>query len=81
MSQHHVVSCGPEHCHWGFFDAALQPIVTVQSGDTVQIDCVSGGPDILPKGDNWEILPDHLAIHAGLAQGTGAHILTGPIEV
>jgi acetamidase/formamidase len=81
MSQHHVVSCGPEHCHWGFFDAALKPIVTVASGDTVQIDCVSGGPDILPKGDHWEILDDHLAIHAGLNQGTGAHILTGPIAV
>jgi len=38
MSQHHVVSCRPEHCHWGFFDAALAPIVTVQSGDTVQVD-------------------------------------------
>jgi len=81
MSQHHVVSCRPEHCHWGFFDAALTPIVTVQSGDTVQVDCVSGGPDILPKGDNWEILDDHLAIHAGLDKGTGAHILTGPIAI
>src|SRR5271163_4538820 len=78
---HHVVSCRPEHCHWGFFDAALKPIVTIQSGDTVQIDCVSGGPDILPKGDNWEILDDHLAIHAGLAQGPGGHILTGPVAI
>src|SRR5271163_2932435 len=78
---HHVVSCRPEHCHWGFFDAALKPVATVQSGDTVQVDCVSGGPDILPKGDNWEILDDHLAIHAGLAQGTGAHILTGPVAI
>src|SRR5215469_18364019 len=56
MSQHHIVSCRPEHCHWGFFDAALNPVVTVTSGDTVQVDCVSGGPDILPKGDHWEIL-------------------------
>src|SRR6202163_4763803 len=78
---HHVVSCRPEHCHWGFFDAALKPIITVASGDTVQVDCVSGGPDILPKGANWEILADHLAIHAGLDKGTGAHILTGPIAV
>ena len=78
---HHVVSCKPEHCHWGFFDAALKPILTVASGDTVQVDCVSGGPDILPKGDHWEILADHLAIHAGLDKGTGAHILTGPIAV
>ena len=46
-----------------------------------EVDCVSGGPDILPKGDNWEILADHLAIHAGLDKGTGAHILTGPVAV
>jgi acetamidase/formamidase len=81
MSTHHVVSCRPEHCHWGYFDAGLQPVLTVASGDTVQVECVSGGPDILPKGDNWEILPDHLAIHAGLEQKLGAHILTGPIAV
>ena len=81
MSQHHTMSCTPNHCHWGFFDAALKPVVTIASGDTVQVDCVSGGPDILPKGDNWEILADHLAIHAGLDKGTGAHILTGPVSV
>ena len=63
MSQHHVVSCRPEHCHWGFFDAALKPVLALESGDTVQVDCVSGGPDIVPKGDNWEILDDHLAKH------------------
>lgn len=81
MSQHHVVPCRPEHCHWGFFDAALKPVVTVQSGDTVQVDCVSGGPDILPKGEQWEILADHLAIHGALQPKLGAHILTGPIAV
>jgi acetamidase/formamidase len=81
MSQHHVVSCRPEHCHWGFFDAALKPVITVASGDTVQIECVSGGPDILPKGDGWEILADHLAIHANIEPRLGAHILTGPVAV
>ena len=46
MSTHHTVSCRPEHCHWGFFDANLPPAVTVASGDTVTLDCVSGGRDI-----------------------------------
>src|SRR5437588_201861 len=50
MSQHHTVSCRPEHCHWGFFDAALKPVATLASGDTVSIDCVSGGPEVLPAG-------------------------------
>ncbi|HEX5319339.1 MAG TPA: acetamidase/formamidase family protein [Stellaceae bacterium] len=81
MSQHHTVSCRPAHCHWGYFDAALAPVVTIDSGDTVSIACVSGGADILPKGDNFEILPDHLEIHDGLEPKFGAHILTGPVAV
>src|SRR6202051_725805 len=81
MSQHHVVSCRPEHCHWGFFDAALKPVVTIASGDTVTVDCVSGGRDILPTDPNFEILADHRAIHGALTTPRGAHSLTGPIEV
>src|SRR6266550_3235612 len=81
MSQHHTVSCRPEHCHWGFFDAALKPVATVASGDTVSIDCVSGGPEVLPAGSGFEILADHRAIHAALQPKLGAHILTGPVAV
>jgi acetamidase/formamidase len=81
MSQHHTVSCRPEHCHWGYFDAALNPVVTIQSGDTVSIDCVSGGMDIVPKGNNFEILGDHLEILDKLEPKLGAHILTGPVAV
>ena len=81
MAQHHTVSCRPEHCHWGYFDAALAAVATIASGDTVAVDCVSGGPEILPKGGGFEIIPDHLAIHRGLEQKLGAHILTGPIAV
>ena len=81
MSQHHTVSCRPEHCHWGYFDAALAPVVTIASGDTVSIDCVSGGLDIVPKGDNFEILGDHIEILDELEPKLGAHILTGPVAV
>jgi acetamidase/formamidase len=81
MSQHHTVSCRPEHCHWGYFDAALAPVVTVASGDTVSIDCVSGGMDIVPKGDGFEILDDHLEILDKLEPKLGAHILSGPVAV
>jgi acetamidase/formamidase len=81
MSQHHAVSCRPEHCHWGYFDAALVPVVTIESGDTVSIDCVSGGADIVPKGDGFEILGDHLEILDKLEPKLGAHILSGPVAV
>lgn len=81
MSQHHVLSCRPEHCHWGFFDAALGPVLSVASGDTVTVECVSGGPEVLPPGPPFEVLADHLAIHQALVPKLGAHILTGPIAV
>ena len=81
MSQHHVLRAGPKTCHWGFFDAGLKPALTVASGDTVSMDCVSGGPDVLPESGRFDILPDHLEIHGGLEPRLGAHILTGPIAV
>jgi acetamidase/formamidase len=81
MPQHHVVSCKPEHCHWGFFDAELKPVATVASGDTVHIECVSGGPEVLPPPAGMEVLDDHKAILGALTPKLGAHILTGPVFV
>jgi acetamidase/formamidase len=81
MSLHHTIACRPEHCHWGFFDAALQPVVRVASGDTVAIDCVSGGRDVLPTDPAFEALADHRAILDALTPRLGAHILTGPVAV
>jgi acetamidase/formamidase len=81
MAQHHTISCRPEHCHWGFFDAALAPVARVASGDTVSVDCVSGGRDVLPADPSFEILADHRAIHDALMPRLGAHILTGPVAV
>src|SRR5437763_6089531 len=81
MSQHHTVSCRPEHCHWGFFDAGLKPVATLASGDTVSIYCVPGGPEVLPAGSRFEILADHRAILEALTPKLGAHILTGPVAV
>jgi len=81
MSLHHVLRAGPETCHWGFFDAGLKAVLSVASGDTVTIDSVSGGPDVLPQESRFDILSEHLAIHQALEPRMGAHILTGPIAV
>jgi acetamidase/formamidase len=81
MSQHHVLPAGPETCHWGFFDAGLRPVLTVASGDTVTLESVSGGPDVLPPATRFDILPEHLSIHRALVPQLGAHILTGPIGI
>jgi acetamidase/formamidase len=55
--------------------------VTIESGDTVSVDCVSGGPEILPRKAPHEILPDPRAVLGALEPKLGAHILTGPIAI
>ena len=75
-----IIEAGPKTCHWGFFDATLTPVATVDSGAEVTINTVSGGPEVLP-GAGYHIPPELLAIHeTGVPQVPG-HILTGPVAV
>jgi acetamidase/formamidase len=80
MSRHHTLSSSPATCHWGYFDAALAPVLTLRSGDTVTVDCVSGGEDVLPAPP-LEVLPEHRAIIEKVRPLLPGHILTGPIAV
>ena len=64
-----------ENVHWGFFDAKLPPRLTVESGDTVVVDTVSGWPEVAP--DKALYRPDHYEIATKLKPVLGAHILTG----
>lgn len=78
---HHLRSI-PETVHWGYLDPTLKPVLTIQSGDTVVIDTVSGNPPMMPAKDSgFNILPEHLEIHQKVKQGSGNHIFTGPIYV
>ena len=82
MSQHHTVPASPSTVHWGYYDAAVAPVITIKSGDTVTIESVSGGREHLPPaGSGMTVLPDHQAVLAEVAQGPGPHILTGPVAV
>lgn len=74
------IHAGPDTCHWGFFDANLPPVATVQSGAEVTIDSVSGGPDVLP-GKGYHVPPELLEIHAEGPPKLPGHILTGPVAV
>jgi acetamidase/formamidase len=76
----HRLDAAPETVHWGFFDAALPPILTVDDGDTVVMSTVSGGPDVLP-GAAFTIRPALTAIHAAVTAKAPGHICTGPVAV
>jgi acetamidase/formamidase len=68
--------------HWGYFDAALPPVLTLDSGDTVTIECVSGNADAMPpKSSGFAVLPELEEIHARVTRDLGPHILTGPVFV
>jgi acetamidase/formamidase len=80
MKRHHL-HASPETCHWGYFDGSLKSVLTVASGDEVTIDTISGTPDVLPPGPQFEILPELKDVHARSERMVPGHILTGPVAV
>lgn len=76
---HHALNPTPETVHWGYFDATIPPRLTMDPGDTVTIDTVSGGK--LHVEDLSILRPDHREIVEKLAPVLGPHILTGPVAV
>ena len=77
---HHELGASPSTCHWGSFDAALPPVLTIRPGDRVTLHGVSGPPDVLP-GPGFHVPPELLEIHRALRPDPGPHILTGPIRI
>jgi hypothetical protein len=73
------LDAGPNTVHWGYFDAALKPLVTVEPGDEIILSTVSGLPNQMPNPGSGLIVPAVLpAIHAGVPQKlNGPHIMTG----
>lgn len=80
MAHHHLKSAAAT-CHWGFFDAALKPVLTVKSGDEVTIDSISGGPQQLPDAKRFHIPPEMHDVHANSERSLPGHILTGPVAI
>jgi acetamidase/formamidase len=81
-SKTHLLRSTPDTVHWGFFDAALKPALTIGSGDRVTIECISGHPGWMPaESSGMATLPDLQEVHRKVKQGTGNHIMTGPVYV
>jgi len=77
----HRLDASPATVRWGVFDAAIPPLITVASGDTVVLECVSGGPEAMPPAaSGLRPHPALAAIHAQVPRHAG-HILTGPVAI
>lgn len=76
----HELNSSPETVHWGYFDAALPPRLTIESGDEVVIDTFSGSREDI-GGDLSIARPEHRGIIEKVSERVGPHILTGPVAI
>jgi acetamidase/formamidase len=82
IMQHQMLVARPGTMHWGYFDAAVAPAVTIASGDIITMESVSGALEVLPaKGSSFTLLPEHMALIEKTPRGPGPHMLTGPVAV
>ncbi len=82
MTARHRIPATPATVHWGMFDAQLPPVATINSGETIVFECVSGSPEVMPPAAAGLAIPPALAaIHAANLPRLGGHIMTGPVAI
>ena len=77
----HRLRATPKTVHWGYFDAALAPVLRVRSGDLIHAEAITHH-----AGDAPELMMDETvtAIFDGVPEADrnpGVHIMTGPIFI
>jgi acetamidase/formamidase len=82
----HELMPGPETVHVGNFNAALKPVLTVESGDIVVLESAGAiAPDVVDRSGVVppSAVPDYVRAIARDVKdrGPGGHVLTGPIFV
>jgi acetamidase/formamidase len=76
------IAATPDTVRFGVFDAAFPPVASIESGESVVLECVSGGPDAMPEPGSGLRVPKALAdVQASNVARVSGHILTGPVEV
>ena len=72
----------PETVRIGVFDATFPPVLTIESGDRVVVQCVSGRQEVMPPASAGLTVPPELsAIIAANPAMRAGHIVTGPIAI
>jgi acetamidase/formamidase len=82
MSAHHLLLADAGTVHRGIFDAAIPPVLEINSGDTIEVTTLSGNADELPaESASFTVSPAHRNVLAKVARGEGPHFMTGPVAV
>ena len=81
----HQLKASPATVAWGYYWSAAKPVLTIRSGDTVEIQTLTTcSPTSLANAGvkPEDIEPELKAIYAEVKdKGPGGHILTGPIYI
>jgi acetamidase/formamidase len=86
-SRVHKLELTPETVAWGWYDAAGKPVLTINSGDEIDVRTAStcSPASLIRAGlDSNEVEPEVKRIYAqrsAIKPGPGGHILTGPVYV
>lgn len=82
MSAYHTLLPAPGTVHRGTFDAALAPVLSVASGDTIEITSLSGdAADLPPAASGFTVSAAHRDVLERVPSGLGPHFMTGPVAV
>jgi acetamidase/formamidase len=76
----HHLAASAAACHWGYFEAARKPLLTVKSGERVTIDTLTGAPEMLPPPP-FHVPPEIHEVHRNPDRYPAPHILTGPVAI
>jgi acetamidase/formamidase len=83
--QAHDLPLAPHNVHWGYYDPAIEPVLTIESGARVHVETMvaRGLERVRLAGVAEGEIPESLkAVEAAVkTRGPGAHPLTGPIYV
>jgi acetamidase/formamidase len=78
----HALRASPETVRIGVFNALFPPVMTIESGDRVEVQCVSGRESVMPPADAPFTIPPELSAIIAANPGVQAgHIVTGPIAI
>ena len=80
----HELPLSAENIHWGFYDASLEPVVTIRSGDRVYFEnLLARGLERLRLAGISEdrFLPSMLNVEEQETVRVGAHPLNGPVYI
>jgi hypothetical protein len=57
MTQHYEITPSATHVHWGYFDGALAPVLTIEPDSVVTLHTLSCGPeDLPPPGSRFTVI-------------------------